>query len=95
MVMSNNVGWLLIRLKPITALFQQSTNIASSTAEHKAFDKLCQQDFACKAKALKALNVFAKKLKTTSINDTEVETLPRYKGKGRPAARTGFLCLLH
>lgn len=59
--------------------------LKQTTAEHKAFDKLCQQDFACEENALKALNVFAKKIKTTSINNTEVEALPRYKGKGRPA----------
>ncbi|WP_339134253.1 MAG: IS1634 family transposase [Candidatus Electrothrix sp. GW3-4] len=56
-----------------------------STNESKQFDKLCKQDFACEADALKALSRFEKKLKILSIHDARVVALPRHKGKGRPA----------
>jgi transposase len=59
--------------------------LKQSTAEHKAFEKLCKQDFACEADALKALNAFEKKLKMTFVGEARVEALPRFKGKGRPA----------
>ena len=57
-----------------------------STAEMKAFTKLCKQDFACEADARKALAAFEKGLKMTFINDASVNALPRFEGKGRPAA---------
>ena len=58
--------------------------LKQTTTEQKAFAKLCKQDFACEADALKALNVFEKKQKMTELYETEIQTLPRYKGKGRP-----------
>ncbi|MCI5222394.1 MAG: IS1634 family transposase, partial [Candidatus Electrothrix sp. AR4] len=56
-----------------------------STNESKEFDKLCKQNFACEADALKALSCFENKLKILSIHDTRVVALPRHKGKRRPA----------
>jgi transposase len=53
-------------------------------AEHKAFEKLCQQNLACEADALLAAKGLEKKLKTTFINDIEVEAVPHDKGKGPP-----------
>ncbi|MCP4492525.1 MAG: IS1634 family transposase [Gammaproteobacteria bacterium] len=56
-----------------------------STNESKQFDKLCKQDFACEADALKALSRFEKSLKVLSIHNAQVVALPRHKGQGRPA----------
>jgi len=56
-----------------------------STKESKQFDKLCKQDFACEADALKALSRFKNRLKILSIHDDRVVALPRHKDKGRPA----------
>jgi transposase len=56
-----------------------------STNESKQFDKLCKQDFACEADALKALSRFKNKLKILSIHDARIVALPRHKCKGRPA----------
>ncbi|WYD82360.1 MAG: IS1634 family transposase [Candidatus Electrothrix gigas] len=56
-----------------------------STKESKQFEKLCKQDFACEADALKVLSRFESRLKMLSIHDAQVVALPRHKGKGRPA----------
>jgi len=56
-----------------------------SSAETKAFAQLCKQDFACEADARKALEAFEKSLKMTFVNDAQIDAVPRYKGKGRPA----------
>lgn len=56
-----------------------------STAELKAFDKLCQHDFACAEDAQKALVAFTKTQRLTELTNPQVEALPRYHGKGRPA----------
>lgn len=58
--------------------------LKQSTAELKAFDKLCKQDFTCEADAHKAVTTFAKTLKMTCLTDVQITALPRYKGKGRP-----------
>ena len=55
-----------------------------STNESKQFDKLCKQDFACEADALKALSRFENRLKMLSIHDARVVALPRHRGQGRP-----------
>ena len=67
--------------------------LKQSTAESKAFAQpfdrlrapLCKQDFACEADARKALAAFEKNLKITFVNDAQINAVPRYKGKGRPA----------
>ena len=56
-----------------------------STKESKQFEKLCKQNFACEADALKVLSRFESRLKMLSIHDAQVVALPRHKGKGRPA----------
>jgi transposase len=56
-----------------------------STNEYKQFNKLCKQDFACEADALKALSRFEKGLKILSIHNAQLVALPRHKEKGRPA----------
>jgi len=58
--------------------------LKQSTAEFKALDKLCQQDFACETDARKALALFEKQQKTTFVHDVQVNAYPRYQGKGRP-----------
>lgn len=59
--------------------------LKQSTTETKNFNKLCKQDFACEADALKALAVFEKKLKMTFVTNVQIVAQPRYKDKGRPA----------
>ncbi len=56
-----------------------------STAESKAFAKLCQPDFACEADARKALATFRQHLKMTFVSDAQINAIARYQGKGRPA----------
>jgi transposase len=56
-----------------------------SSSEVKAFDQLCQQDFACEADARQALAAFEKTLKMTFVAEAQVTALARYHGKGRPA----------
>ena len=56
-----------------------------SAAEEKEFAQLCKQDFACEADARKALEAFEKRLKMTFVSDAQIDAVPRYKGKGRPA----------
>ncbi len=56
-----------------------------STAESKEFAKLGQQDFACEADARKALTAFNKRLKMTVLSEAQINAVPHYQGKGRPA----------
>ena len=56
-----------------------------SATELKTFAKLCKQDFANEADAHKALAAFKKQLKMTFVSEAQVNIVPRYKGKGRPA----------
>ena len=56
-----------------------------STKESNQFNRLCKQDFACEADALKALSRFEKSLKILSVHNAQVVALSRYKDKGRPA----------
>lgn len=58
--------------------------LKQSMAEFKAFDTLCQQEFACEADAREALALFEKKQKMTVVSDVQVTAHPRYQGKGRP-----------
>lgn len=58
--------------------------LKQSKAEHKAFNKLCKQDFACEADALAALSVFQKTLKRTQIHPSDMEKTARYNSKGCP-----------
>lgn len=58
--------------------------LKQSTSEFKQFNKLCQQDFACEADALKALTHFENILKMTYILDKQVNALAHYSQPGRP-----------
>ena len=55
--------------------------LKQSSAELKAFDKLCKEDFACEADARKALAAFEKKLKMSVVAETRIDALPRFKGR--------------
>ena len=57
-----------------------------SKVEHKAFEKLCRQDFACEADAIKALNKFGKTLKVSEIYQGSSQSLSHYLKKGRPSS---------
>ena len=59
--------------------------LKQSTAEFKDFNKLCKSDFACEADACKTLVAFKSRLSMTFIAEAQVNALPRFKGKGRPA----------
>lgn len=56
-----------------------------SLADQRLLDGLCKQDFACKADALKAVEVLRKKLKISILHDIRVEALAGFKKRGRPA----------
>lgn len=56
-----------------------------SSAELKAFNKLCAQEFACEADAHKALVAFEKNLKMTVVSNIKINADPRFNNKGRPA----------
>jgi len=56
-----------------------------SMRELKKFEKLCQNEFACEKDAIKALDVFEKKLKMTDVSDFSAIKKPRFNKKGRPA----------
>lgn len=56
-----------------------------SLADQRLFDGLCKQEFACKEDALKAVEALRKKLKTSMLHDPEVEAIPGFKKRGRPA----------
>jgi transposase len=60
--------------------------LKQSTSEFKQFSQLCQPDFAGEAEAFSALNAFEKKLKITYVVDRQVNALPHYQNKGRPAS---------
>lgn len=59
--------------------------LSDSSKENKEFEALCKQEFACEADALKALAAFEKKLNATFLTNTQVQKLPRFKARGRPA----------
>ncbi|QEP41982.1 IS1634 family transposase [Ectothiorhodospiraceae bacterium BW-2] len=56
-----------------------------SLAELRAFTKLCKQNFACDADARQALTQFETTLKLNTLSEVEINAIPRFKGKGRPA----------
>ncbi|MDY6992846.1 MAG: IS1634 family transposase [Pseudomonadota bacterium] len=58
--------------------------LKQTTSEFNQFNKLCQQNFACEADALKALAHFEHTLKMTSILDIKVNSLAHYPKPGRP-----------
>lgn len=65
-----------------------------SDADQKVFAKLCKQEFACEADALKALELCKKQMKVSMIDDVCVEASPRFNKRGRPAANAepDFFC---
>jgi transposase len=56
-----------------------------SSQESKQFEKLCQNEFACKTDAEKGLAALEKKFKMTRISDYSVIESPRFNKTGRPA----------
>jgi len=56
-----------------------------SASEHKKFNKLCKQEFACETDARNSLEALKKTLKATSVKQTDIECIAHYKEKGRPA----------
>ena len=52
--------------------------------EAKAFERLQREAFACKADAEAALSKFCKQLKVTEVHESDIQSVPRYLGKGRP-----------
>ena len=58
--------------------------LKSTQKEYKAFQTLCQQGFACKVDAQKALERFKKTVKLTELSMTGYDCQAVYKGKGRP-----------
>jgi hypothetical protein len=74
MVMLNNVGLLGMNQKP-TNLAQKTVDkqiLSLPTANLKAFQKLCKQDFACEADAQKALIAFDSILILTEVVDGHI-----------------------
>lgn len=61
-----------------------------SSAELKAFNKLCVQEFACEADARKALAAFGKTLKMTAVDNVKINALPHFKSKGRPTRQPDY-----
>jgi transposase len=59
-------------------------SLKQSTAELKAFELLCRQDFAGEADARQSWGAFEKGLKFTFIAEARVIAVPRYQGKNRP-----------
>lgn len=52
--------------------------------ECKLLKKLQKEQFFCEADAKKALLLFQKGLKITTLGDRTIRAIPRYSGKGRP-----------
>ena len=58
--------------------------LKQSTADLKAFEALCRQDFACCADAQKALVAFEKSRPLTEVAAYTIVEVPHYNGRGRP-----------
>jgi transposase len=51
----------------------------------KAWEKLSNEQFSCEKDARKNLETFCKKNPVLKVNNPEIEVIPHYEGKGRPA----------
>ena len=60
--------------------------LKQTTANLKAFKKLCKQDFQSIDEAQNALNKFEKKLKLTFVAESGFISIPHYHGAGRPSS---------
>lgn len=60
-------------------------HLKQGEAELKAFDRLCQQGFACEPDARAALDAFEKGLKLTQIHEGRIARQVCHAKKGRPA----------
>ena len=56
-----------------------------SEADVKALTKLSNKAFACRDDAEQALAAFSKKLKVCTLASSEIQELPHYHQRGRPA----------
>ena len=59
--------------------------LENTTKELKAFDELCKREFACEADAVKALIILKKNLKFSVVDEVQINALPHFQNKGRPA----------
>lgn len=62
----------------------QKSFLKYTTAERRAFEKLCGESFACEADAANALLNFKKKLKYTDIGESSIHASLRHRRPGRP-----------
>ena len=58
--------------------------LKASTANLKAFHTLCNKTFDQKKEAQKALQEFKKTLLFTSVSESKIKAIPRYKKRGKP-----------
>jgi len=94
-VLGNNYGgvnqrWLVIFSPDAYRRGLKSVNKSSlktSTANLKAFEKLCRQDFESLAEAKNALSQFEKTLKLTFVAESSIVEVPHYHGAGRPSKK--------
>jgi len=56
-----------------------------SQADQKALEQLHKQEFACEEDAMRAVQKLEKALKISMLHDIELELIPRYNQRGRPA----------
>jgi len=57
-----------------------------SDEDQSALDQLRKQEFACEEDAMRAISKLEKSLKISILHDIELEKVPHYKLRGRPAA---------
>lgn len=62
----------------------QKSFLKKTTAELRAFEKLCGESFACEADAANSLLDFKKNLKYSDISESSIQAFPRYGRRGRP-----------
>jgi transposase len=79
--------WVLIDSEHRRAQAQRTVDKQlrqQSTAEVKAFQKLCRTAFACEADAQQALSAFVQTLQATHVQQVTIRPIPRYAKPGRP-----------
>ena len=64
---------------------KRTVSLGQSSDEGKAFEQLCQQEFACEVNARQALAAFEKTLQISLVCDAQVTAQARYQDLGRPA----------
>jgi len=83
-----NQRWLVIFSPEAYQRGLKSVNklcLKQSTANLKAFEKLCRQDFASVAEALQSLSQFENTLNLTEVAESGIISVPHYSGAGRPS----------